>query len=296
MSVRLAALAAAAIASVALAACTAKENEGGGREVARDSAGAAKPEVSAGANVVTVTAKDYTFDAPAELPAGLTTFRLVNQGPDLHHVQLIKLEDGKTADDLLAAIKSGGPPPKWAKDAGGVNPPPGGGEANATFTLEPGTYAYTCFIPTAKTGMVPHIAKGMIRPLTVRAAGSRTAPEPQAHIVMKLVDYDFPLSERLTPGTHTIKVENAGPQPHEVAIFRLAPGKKIPDVLAWFEKEEGPPPFETVGGVAVIQPGKHAFITHDFPAGDYALFCFVPDTKDGKPHFAHGMMKQIKIG
>ena len=39
---------------------------------------------------------------------------------------------------------------------------------------------------------------------------------------MKLTDYNFTLSKPLTPGKHTILVENAGPQPHEVVV--AAPG------------------------------------------------------------------------
>ena len=30
--------------------------------------------------------------------------------------------------------------------------------------------------------------------------------------------------------------------------------------------------------------------------GDYALICFVPDTKDGKAHLIHGMVKTVKVG
>ena len=40
----------------------------------RPAAPAAKP------NVVTVTATDYAFDAPASVPAGLTTLRIENNG------------------------------------------------------------------------------------------------------------------------------------------------------------------------------------------------------------------------
>ncbi len=69
---------------------------------------ACRPGAS-GPNVVTVTAKDYAFDAPAEVPAGLTTFRLINAGPSLHHLQLIRLEEGKTGGDFVAALKAGGP-------------------------------------------------------------------------------------------------------------------------------------------------------------------------------------------
>ena len=302
MSTRLTALAAALIASTALAACTGTEEQGRteeqGHEAAQDAGNAAKPDLTppiAGANVVTVTAREFTFDAPAEIPAGLTTFRLVEGGKELHHIQLVKLEGGKTISDFQAALKAGGPPPKWAVDAGGPNPArPGGGESNATMMLEPGNYAITCFIPSADG--VPHIMKGMIRPLTVTPAGSRRAAEPEAHVVMKLVDYAFDTSRPLTPGQHTIRIDNAGKQPHEVAIVRLAPGKSVGDFLAWVEKLQGPPPGEPIGGVSAIAPGTHQFITVDLQPGEYALVCFVLDAKDGKPHFVHGMAKQIKIG
>jgi hypothetical protein len=32
------------------------------------------------------------------------------------------------------------------------------------------------------------------------------------------------------------------------------------------------------------------------PAGCNSDLCFVPDTKDGRFHFAHGMMKNFKVG
>src|SRR6185437_15483407 len=74
-----------------------------------DTPAAAAPTI----NLITVTASDFHFDAPAETPAGPTTIRLVNNGPSIHHVQLLKLEDGKTPDDFIAALKAGGPEPRW---------------------------------------------------------------------------------------------------------------------------------------------------------------------------------------
>jgi chitodextrinase len=45
----------------------------------------------------------------------------VNKGPSIHHVQLVKLEHGKTADDFIAALKAGGPPPHWATGSGSID-------------------------------------------------------------------------------------------------------------------------------------------------------------------------------
>ncbi len=110
------------------------------RDIATDSAPSCDT-AAGGASVVTVTATDFAFEAPAEVPAGLTTFQLVNRGPSLHHIQLVKLEEGKTADDFMAALKAGGPPPRWVSWAGGPNPPEAGGTTSATVALEPGNYA-----------------------------------------------------------------------------------------------------------------------------------------------------------
>ena len=41
--------------------------------------------------------------------------------------------------------------------------------------------------------------------------------------------------------------------------------------------------------------GGAAYVTVDFTPGDYAFVCFLPDAKDGKPHFEHGMVKQVHV-
>src|SRR5262249_24383404 len=58
------------------------------------------PSISTQPNVVTITAHDFALDAPDQIPAGLTTINLVNKGPSLHHIQQIKLDQGKTTDDF----------------------------------------------------------------------------------------------------------------------------------------------------------------------------------------------------
>ncbi len=293
MSARPPAGAALVMSTLMLAACGSGNSE---RHVTADSTPALSQsgDTTAGApNVVTVTATDFRFEAPAEVPAGLTTFKLVNSGPSLHHIQLIKLGEGKTADDFLAALKAGGPPPRWATVAGGPNPPEPGGTSNATLALEPGNYVMLCFIPSADG--IPHMMKGMVRPLTVTGSARAGVAEPAADLVMKLVDFDFQLSQPLKAGRQTLRVENAGVQPHEVAIVRLEPGKEPVDFAKWGEHPTGPAPGKLFGGVSGIMPGTHAFVEVDLPPGDYGLLCFVPNEEGGKPHFMHGMAKRLKV-
>jgi len=246
--------------------------------------------------VVTVTANDFSFDAPGQVPAGAVTMRLVNHGKELHHAQLMKIDEGKTMDDVAKALQNPGPPPRWVKFVGGPNAVAPGGETHATSVLSPGNYAYLCFIPSPDR--VIHAAKGMVRPFTVTGGPSGSQAElPAADVTIKMVDYDYQLSQPLTPGRRTIRVENAGPQPHELALLRLAPGKTTADFVAWERGGmKGPPPAQPLGGVVMLDQGGSAVFSADLTPGDYALLCFVPDSKDGKPHLAHGMMKTIKVG
>lgn len=250
--------------------------------------------VAAAQHQMTIDATEYKFEAPDQVPAGLMTVHLVDNGSELHHVAFVKLNDGKTVADVEQLFKNPGPMPSWAVDHGGVNAPhPGGGMATTTQMLEPGNYALLCFIPDANG--VPHFAKGMVRPLTVVPDSGSSAAAPAADITLTLNDYSFTTSKPITSGSHTIKVENNASQSHEVQIVRLASGKKASDVTAWVEKQIGPPPGEPIGGVPAMAHGETAYVSADFTPGDYALICFLPGAKDGKPHFTHGMIEQVHV-
>ncbi len=257
---------------------------------------AATADAPSGApTMVTVTANDFSFDAPGKVPAGAVTMRLVNNGKELHHAQMIRIEDGKTMEDIAKALKNPGPPPSWVKFVGGPNAVAPGKEAYVTSVLTPGLYAYLCFMPSADK--VIHASKGMVLPFEVMPASSASAADlPASDATITLADYDFQLSQPLTPGKRTILVENAGPQPHELALLKLAPGKSVADFAAWDAGGmKGPPPAEPIGGVVALDKGGRATFTVDLTPGEYGLMCFVPDSKDGKPHLAHGMMKTIKV-
>lgn len=253
-----------------------------------------KTSATAHSDTVTVTATDYAFDAPEQVPAGVTTLRLSNQGKELHHAQLIKLEEGKTVEDVLKLVKNPGPLPRWIKFVGGPNAIAPGQQSVATSQLAPGNYAYVCVIPG--TDGVPHLAKGMIRAFEVTGPAEGAKELPAADVTITLADYDFKASGPLTPGVRTIRVENAGPQVHELQLLKLAPGKKVEDFAHWAEAGmKGAPPAEPVGGVVGLDKEGRGSFTVTLSAGDYGLICFIPDAKDGKPHLAHGMMKTIKV-
>jgi uncharacterized cupredoxin-like copper-binding protein len=280
-----------------IAACTPKEKAAVAKPDSTTAATVATAATTASApapNVVTIHAKDFSYtDAPAEIPAGLTTFHLINDGPDLHHLSIVRLDSGKTIQNLEAALALPAAPPMWAVPVGGPNAPDPSKESNATLNLTPGNYAMVCFVDVP--GGVPHFAKGMIKAFTVGAAPTGApAAAPVADVNIKLVDYAFDLSTPLTAGTHTFQVTNSGSQPHEVELVRLAPGKTVEQLLGWMNKPAGPPPASAIGGVAGFI-GDTNYFTADITPGQYALICFLPDAKDGKPHFMHGMTKTITV-
>ncbi|MGI8510033.1 MAG: hypothetical protein ACR2MQ_11970 [Gemmatimonadaceae bacterium] len=252
-----------------------------------------------GSNVVDVIANDFAFDLPPSIPGGLTTFRLLNRGKQGHHLSVVKLDQGKTPADAMAAIIQAGHGlrPAWMHSVGGPNAIMPGAEGNATLVLAPGTYLAFCEVPGPDP--MPHYMKGMMKGFTVSPAStssSLAAPLPKADMILTLSDYDFRFSHPLTRGRHVIAVTNAAPQPHMVVMTRLQSGKGIKDFLAWaFNPAGKPAPAEAFGGVTEIAPGATVVIEGSFPPGHYGLVCFSPDAKDGKPHFMHGMQKEFTV-
>lgn len=246
--------------------------------------------------VVKIVAKDFAFEAPDTIYAGMTTLRLVNEGPDMHHVQLVRLTEGRTYEEFLAVLKESKPgmaPPAWMINVGGPNSPLPGAETSLTQELQPGTYALTCFIDTPDH--VPHVAKGMVKSLTILPNNMPSAAAPTADVTVTMSDYAWDVSPALSAGKHVIRIENAASQPHEMFIMQMAPGKTAEDLIKWGQTYQGPPPGTPMGGISGMATGQVAYLPVNLPKGEYLLVCFLPDAKDGQPHFAHGMIKELTV-
>jgi hypothetical protein len=139
-------------------------------------------KVEAGAGVaeepsaeLTIHLKDFLFDMPDSLPAGALTVEVINDGPESHEFNIHRLEDGKTANDMLEFLNgTGGPPP--FTPVGGINGLSTGLKGYAELNLEPGTYVAICNIPSPKAEGHPHFTLGMIKQFTVGSAASSNFP------------------------------------------------------------------------------------------------------------------------
>ncbi|HEX6643272.1 MAG TPA: hypothetical protein VF037_01260 [Gemmatimonadales bacterium] len=269
---------------------------------------------AAAPRVVELTATEYAFDAPDTIPAGWTTLRLANRGGEIHYGHIVRLDSGRTVEELVdayaEAIRTSGPRPKWVTRFGGPGGVAPGGTSVVTQRLEPGEYVWIC--PIEDESGAPHFGKGEVKRFVV-ADGADEADEadeaeaPRADVVVRLMDFDFALDSAPAAGKHTIQVENAGVEPHDLVLFKLAPGATLEQLRTWLNPEkarrdvpagEPEPSFESLvsvgGGVAAMAPGMQAFFEMDLTPGDYVLACMAT-APDGRSHIEHGMIRQVTI-
>lgn len=276
---------------------SAEPSESSSSEASGSPSQEASPSASASGGELRIEAKDFSFSAPAEIPAGVTKIIVTNTGQEEHQAQVARIADGKTFEDLTAALQQ--PDPAAALTlltlAGGPTGVVPGGTGSTTSNLVPGTYAFLCFV--ASPDGVPHLAKGMVSQLAVTGTAADT-PLPGGDAEVALKDFEFAGPTTLTPGEHVVTVTNDGPQPHEATLVKLNEGVTVEQVAQAFTSTEppsGPPPWTSAGGIAGIAPGTTASMDLDVEAGEYAFICFVPDPASGAPHAALGMVGGLTV-
>lgn len=241
-----------------------------------------------------MVAVDYGYEIAPSVAAGPVRMQLINHGKELHHAQVVKLEQGKTLADL-AKVRPDGPPPSWVVPIGGpgaVNP---GDSASVIQNLSAGQYAVFCFIPSLSDHK-EHRMKGMVSGFKVLENQTAQARMPKADLTVRMMDFGYAPSAPITAGTRNIRVVNDGPQLHEMVLVLLDPGKTAADLVAWNPMTATEPPAARyVGGTVALAPGGEAIVETKLQPGNYALICYIPDAKDGKEHFMHGMVLPFTV-
>jgi hypothetical protein len=116
---------------------------------------------------VTINAADFHYTMPAEVKAGKQVWKFTNDGPQPHEIVIMKLDEGKTPDDVFAFFaKPEGKPP--FVDLGGMQGvSKGAAPAFINLDLQAGNYIAICNIPDSQTGK-SHAELGMVMPFTVK--------------------------------------------------------------------------------------------------------------------------------
>ncbi len=252
-------------------------------------------------NEATFIATEYAYQGPESVPAGWTRLTLDNQGELAHDLILVKLGEGKTMEDVMAALEAEGPP-EWAQFFGGVSAQPGQ-DKSYLVDLPLGNYILLSF--GSAEDAPPDAAQGMIANLTVTEAAAETdaVQLPEANVNVNLIDYAFDVSGNIKVGEQMLRVKNEGSEMHEMIVFRLKEGATLEDFqaalqqqMAGEEEPEGEPPFEEVGGT-FLSPGVETYVPMEFgQAGNYVLVCFLPSPKNEmQPHFAMGMVREVAV-
>jgi len=252
-----------------------------------------------------IETRDHEFRASSRLqvgPEGFVRVRLVNHGAVWHEALIVRLTSERYhARDYVDSVRAGADFPGFAIDLGGPGLTVAGDSSEIVVPLLPGRYALACWF-------AGHVRQGMVHDFEVvgtpesdagggepRVRG-RSAGGPPADLVLTMFDYNFDVSRPLTAGEHVLRVENRGPQPHEIDFFRLLPGRSPADYLAWSKNgRQGAAPALPVGGTLDFAPGHFVWLSVTFAPGQYFAICHVPDALDGRPHHDHGMVKLFQV-
>lgn len=281
------------VAAVALAACAPADQEAETE---------AASEATAAAGMLDVTASDFEFDAPEQIPSGWTTIRFANEGEEEHFVLLWRIPDDKGVADYRQEVAArfesvwqqydsgelereevmeelGAQLPDWflseVVPSGGVALTEPGETRQATVNLAPGTYVMECYVKTPQGTF--HVNRGMLRELLVTAEANG-APRPEADVEITLSNYEVAAPDELSPGVHTIAVhvdENPeGFLMHDLNLVRLEEGTSADEVGAWMDwmdlqQFRSPAPGHSFGGVEHMLAGSTGYTTVELTAGRY---------------------------
>ena len=273
----------------------------------------AKSEPAERAQVVEIRAIGKTFEGPAEIPSGWTTFKFVNASSMIHFALIdvppegITTEiftstvgryfqdamDGMNAGDEEAVKAAFAKFPEWIGDLG-RNGGPGllspGRTGQTTVYMKPGHYFLECYV---KSDGIFHTTSpgdgkpGMMLDLVVTDQ-QNNAPEPVANVTLAIKNTGMEIAGgEIKPGINTIRVEFVEQQAlpsfvgNDVHLMKVENEDDIQRADAWLDWRakdglEDPSPVIFLGGVNDMPAGSHAYFTVDLQPGDYALIAEMP--------------------
>jgi len=263
----------------------------------------------------------FATEAPGSIKGGLVKIVFKNAGKMPHEAQLIRLEQGHTAQEALEVIDSEeSKTPEWLRGAGGVALTPPGQQGTTFINLPAGNYVVLSLgAGGPEEGPTP-ASRGALAEFEVTRGEPGELPQTSASIVAEDDgehgddgeggdaggDEDAEEHEHgfkatgLKPGRNTILFDNRSDELHHAVMVPILGDttlEEVEEALASEGPPEGPPPvdFENIVITSVLD-GKTKEVTEmELRAGRYALLCFLSDREGGKPHVAEGMLEEVTV-
>ncbi|HET8986061.1 MAG TPA: hypothetical protein VFN03_09915, partial [Trueperaceae bacterium] len=253
---------------------------------------AAQDHAGHGLPTVAVTGAEFSFAGPESVEAGFVNLQFTNAGQVPHHVQVVRVRDGVTMEQIQAALQQDAMAAlPLVEMIGGVGVIlPGQTRSVVTDFSRPGLYLEVCFVSNEEG--VPHIALGMMRAFEVTAPDAPVgAPDIVPDLVVRMLDFGYVIPAQVAAGPQVWQVVNDGPQAHEMAMLKILDGHTFDEVMAAMQAGGEAAiaglamPF---GGVQGMNIGLSGYIDLDLEPGSYIVLCFIPDVETGAPHLALG--------
>ena len=258
---------------------------------------AAAPEAAAEIPNVVITATDSSFNIPAEIPAGLVSLTLKNEGDANHHAIIGRMFDDVTLEQVGEMLAKGDESEVFGDLDMFMPDTIPGGATNVLLDMPPGRWAVFSF--SMGEDMVPDFAKGLLAEFTVTDSVQPATAAPDTDLTVTLSDDDFDMPSELTAGSHTIQVTNAGSADNAFVFFvQLGGDTTLDDILSEFDAlfttgtmPEEMSEFWGVGGLMTNTVSDTYWTTIDLEPGNYVAISNIGST--GFPY--SGMAKYFTV-
>ena len=241
----------------------------------------------------------FELTVPESVEAGLVRLEFTNGTEDGAEAQLLRLADGHTVEEALAAIDSeDGKIPDWLTAEGGVGTIDPGASGAVELVLEEGTYHVIDTGTPDGDDVESHAKNGATATLEV-TGGDDDAELPEVDASIEMADFEF-VTDGLKAGTNRFLLRNTGNELHHTLIVPINEGATFDQVKAYMtsdESDSGPPPvdFEKLQGTTVLDADREQIGDLELTPGRYALVCFLTNRAGGPPHAALGMVSELTI-
>lgn len=258
--------------------------------------GAAKPTTLALS--ISESGKTAKFTLPASTKGGLVSVTLKNTGKMPHSAQLVRLEGGHTVAQAVQNISGhSDKTPSWLRAAGGVAQVAPGQTGTAMLNLAAGKYGVVELGGPGSSGPPAHAE------LTVTPGQNGSLPATSTTVTGAAPSkdqYRWQVSGALKSGVNQVTFNSKGTSAlHFIGAFRINGNHSKAEIVKGLSSNGPPPPFvdqSSFTTTAALDGGQSQTTELAFQKpGTYVLFCPLHDRDGGKPHFAEGMLTEVKV-